>query len=436
YHWDNGVIDNVAFISPIGNSTYVVTGVDANGCQNTDQADVFVNALPIVQAGPDQEVCEGIAVVFSGAGALNYVWTGGILDNVPFVNAVGQYEFIVSGTDLNMCSNTDTAQLIVNPNPIVNAGLDIMGCEGQSITLNAIGTGNISWNNGVVNGVPFVQNVGVTVYVVTEVLGTGCSASDSLIVQIHPNPSVSAEDREICEGEGVALNGSGANVYMWTHGVIDGVEFYPSESDDYMVEGNSIYGCADSFIVRVTVHPAPIIDFKILKPSMTTVDPSTGFDNLSVGAVSYQWDFGDGSPYSTEFEPYHTFPDAGSGNYEVVLTGYSEFGCPGEKIKYIYVLQDYTIYVPNSFTPDANGVNEIFKPILEGFDEDEYTLYIFNRWGEIIFESHDMQVGWDGKFGRNGREDVQDGVYTWKVEAGFIDSSDSKIFVGHVSLLK
>jgi gliding motility-associated-like protein len=99
------------------------------------------------------------------------------------------------------------------------------------------------------------------------------------------------------------------------------------------------------------------------------------------------------------------------------------------------VFQDYTIYVPNSFTPDHNGVNEVFKPVMEGFDEDDFTLYIFNRWGDLIFESHDMQVGWDGTFARQDFQ-VQDGAYTWKIVAGLKDSSDSKIFVGHVVILK
>jgi gliding motility-associated-like protein len=99
------------------------------------------------------------------------------------------------------------------------------------------------------------------------------------------------------------------------------------------------------------------------------------------------------------------------------------------------VFQDYSIFVPNSFTPDNNGVNEIFKPILTGFDEDDFTLYIFNRWGDLIFESHNMEVGWDGTFARQDFQ-VQDGAYIWKVVAGLKDSSDSKIFVGHVVILK
>jgi gliding motility-associated-like protein len=91
--------------------------------------------------------------------------------------------------------------------------------------------------------------------------------------------------------------------------------------------------------------------------------------------------------------------------------------------------------VPNAFTPNNSGLNEVFKPVMTGFDENGYTMYIFNRWGNLIFETHDMEVGWDGTFHSDSYQ-VQDGVFTWKIEAKIKDSADTKIFVGHVSLLK
>ena len=79
--------------------------------------------------------------------------------------------------------------------------------------------------------------------------------------------------------------------------------------------------------------------------------------------------------------------------------------------------------------------NEIFKPVMTGFDPQDYTMYIFNRWGDLIFETHDMEVGWDGRFAGQDFK-VQDGVFTWKIQAGLKGSADSKLFVGHVSILK
>jgi gliding motility-associated-like protein len=435
YAWDNGVTDGILFNQLPGTVTYTVTGTDANGCMNTDQVDVTVNALPIVVAGPDQEVCEGTPVTLNGSGATGYSWSGGVVDGVPFALGIGQYQFVVTGTDLLLCDNSDTVSVLVNPNPIVSAGMDESICDGELVVLNAFGSPNLYWSNGVINGTPFQQVVGIVDYVVYDSLATGCTANDTVRVEVLANPVVTANDAIICEGDEVVLEGQGAVSYSWTGGIQDGVAFFPLNSGIYTVTGIGANGCSSEADANVTVHKAPVVQFKISDMSLTTLNPVTGFENLTTGATTYEWNFGDGSAESNEFEPTHTFPTEQAGEYEIILTAYSAEGCPGQAIKYIHVFQDYTIYVPNSFTPDHNGVNEVFKPVMEGFDEDDFTLYIFNRWGDLIFESHDMQVGWDGTFARQDFQ-VQDGAYTWKIVAGLKDSSDSKIFVGHVVILK
>ena len=392
-------------------------------------------ALPTVIAGPDQEVCDGTPVQLNGSGANSYSWTGGVVNGVPFVPVVGQYSFVVTGTDVSLCQSSDTVSVIVHPNPIVSAGMDQSICDGELVVLNAFGSPNLYWNNGVMNGIPFQQVIGVVDYIVYDSLPTGCSSNDTVRVEVLENPIVSANDVVICEGDEVVLEGQGAVSYSWTGGIQNGVPFFPTVSGTYSVTGVGANGCSSEADAQVKVYDAPHVDFKVLDLSLTTLNPVTGFENLTTGATSYIWNFGDGSAESNEFEPTHTFPTDQASEYQITLTAYSDKGCPAQAIKYVHVFQDYTIYVPNSFTPDQNGVNEIFKPVMEGFDEDDYTLYIFNRWGDLIFESHDMQVGWDGTFaGQDYR--VQDGAFTWKIIAGLKDSSDSKIFVGHVVLLK
>ena len=95
-------------------------------------------------------------------------------------------------------------------------------------------------------------------------------------------------------------------------------------------------------------------------------------------------------------------------------------------------------YVPNTFTPDDDNFNQTFKPIFtSGFDPFDYTLYIFNRWGEIIFESHDANVGWNGTYGSNSEiEMVQDGTYTWKIEFKTNANDERKMIIGHVNILR
>ena len=95
------------------------------------------------------------------------------------------------------------------------------------------------------------------------------------------------------------------------------------------------------------------------------------------------------------------------------------------------------LYVPNTFTPDGDDYNEVFLPVLtSGFDPENYVLFIYNRWGELIFESHNHLVGWDGTYGVGHKFPVQDGTYTWKIIVGEEDSRAKHTFHGHVNVLR
>ncbi len=112
YSWDNGVTDGVSFV-PTATSTYVVTGTDANGCDNSDSIAVIVNPLPTVDAGTSQTVCDSVQVTLSGSGAVTYSWDNGITNGVPFTQSIGTVVYTVTGTDANGCSNTDTVSVTV-----------------------------------------------------------------------------------------------------------------------------------------------------------------------------------------------------------------------------------------------------------------------------------------------------------------------------------
>lgn len=435
YTWNNGIIDGTPFTQSVGSVNYIVTGTDANGCTNTDTVNVQVNPLPNVNAGSDQEVCLGESVVLNAQGALSYAWTNNIFNGMAFTPPLGLTTYSVTGTDANGCTNFDNVNITVNPLPIIDAGPDQEVCEGSNITLTANGGANISWDNSVSNGIAFNPPLGSTSYIVTGENAYGCVNSDTVNVMVWTNPIVTAQDVEICLGEPVVLSGQGANFYEWNGGITDNEEFYPDHSEVFTVLGTDIHGCTDKAQAMVTVHSLPVVNFKIMNMSLTTLDPTTSFDNLTVGGQTYSWDFGDGSAIDNAFEPTHTFPDIGGQEYAITLTSVSEFGCIGEATKYIHIFNDYTIYVPNAFTPDHDDYNQVFKPVMQGFDPYSYTLYIFDRWGELIFESHDMEVGWDGTYARQNF-DVQEGTYTWKIIADLEYSSDTKIFVGHVNLLK
>lgn len=428
-------MDGIAFVPGVGAQIYTVTGTDNNGCQNTDQVEVTVLALPLVSAGMDQAVCEGTQLILNGNGADNYTWTNGVTNGVPFIQAVGTITYTVTGTDLNGCQNSDEVEIIVHPLPTPNTGADQIHCEGTAVTLSSPGGPQLTWDNGVQNGIPFIQNIGLVVYTVYDTTAFGCTASDEVRVEILPNPIINANGAEICEGEEVILMAVGAMSYSWSNGVQNGIAFYPGQSAVYRVIGTGANGCTTELDVFVQVHPKPMASFDWMNLDLSTTEPSTGFNNTSIGGSDFLWNFGDGSANSIEFEPFHEFPSEEGGIYGVSLTVTSPEGCVDEFTRFIDVKQDYNIFVPNAFTPDANGKNEVFTPILDGFDEQGYTLLIFNRWGQLVFESHNMEIGWDGSFAQR-YDQAQDGVYTWKVVAKVKKSGLRKEYVGHVSLLK
>lgn len=436
YIWNQGVTNGVPFLQDAGlDITYTVTGTTNLGCTNMDQVNIQTLVLPIIDAGLDQTICIGDSVLLSGSGAATYTWDNGIFDSVEFLPPVGTMLYTITGTDLFGCENTDQVSVTVNPLPVVDAGPDQTVCDLTFITLNGSGSNTPVWSNGIVNGIPFEQPVGMMTYYLYDTLSTGCFASDSLDIEVLPNPVVTAVGDAICYGESAVLSGQGAVNYSWTEAVMDNVLFYPTQTSSYTVTGIAANGCQDSETVIVVVYSNPIVNFTVVDSLMNTLNPITTFDNLSTGASSYEWDFGDGSAINTEFEPIHEFPYQNWAQYEIMLIGYSDDGCSDAAYQVATVTQEQTIYVPNTFTPDGDDYNQIFLPILQGYDENDYVLYIYNRWGELIFESHNMEIGWDGTYGAQ-KKIVQDGTYVWKIVVGFYDSTDAKMYTGHVSILK
>jgi len=181
----------------------------------------------------------------------------------------------------------------------------------------------------------------------------------------------------------------------------------------------------------------PYVDFTPSQTIITNANlDSTGFIsffNNTLGADTYLWDFGDGTQ-STDFNTSHTFNTSENGGFVVTLYGYSEYGCVDSASIVIQVRKEILYYVPNTFTPDGDEFNQTFQPIFEsGFDPHDWNMTIYNRWGEIIFESNNDEVGWDGTY--NGKI-VPQGTYTYKIEFGLDYTDAREIITGHVNLIK
>jgi gliding motility-associated-like protein len=199
----------------------------------------------------------------------------------------------------------------------------------------------------------------------------------------------------------------------------------------------------------VTAYPVPVAGFSpspdlttILSPTITITDGTAG------PAVLYVWDFGDGYTISgapntnipngtndgltigTFDNPIHTYADTGT--FEITLTVTNSFGCSDVITYTVRIEGDYIFFAPSGFTPNGDGVNDMFFPVGIGIDPSNYELLIFNRWGELIFESHNPALGWDGTY---KNEMSKQDVYVWKVKT--VDHTNKQHeYYGHVTLLR
>jgi len=191
--------------------------------------------------------------------------------------------------------------------------------------------------------------------------------------------------------------------------------------------------CVNSFthVNAICVEPDPIAQFTA-NPTQVEVNQEVTFTNFSSGAETYDWTFGDFTGVFNDVNPVYSYDQPGY--YLVQLIAYTDFGCSDTTGQAILVDQPLIFYVPNTFTPDNDEYNQTFMPIMtQGIDIFGYNLLIFNRWGEVMFESNDYQFGWDGTY---GGKIVPDGTYIWKIRYNVIGVDKPQEVMGHVNVLR
>ena len=165
---------------------------------------------------------------------------------------------------------------------------------------------------------------------------------------------------------------------------------------------------------------------------MPVTDPVFQFSNSSTGADTYLWNFGDGTN-SSATSPSHTYPQT-PGNYTVTLTATSANGCFDVTTQIVKVYEDLLFFIPNAFTPNGDEHNNEFKPVFtSGFDPYSFSMFIYNRWGEVVFESHDVNAAWDGTY--DGKV-VKEGAYTWTIQFRDSESDKKYKYDGHFMVLR
>ena len=470
----NGTGDIASFVaSNVGvySDTAVISVVPTvHGCVGPDLSFMFiVNPTPIVDSLLDQVLCHNTsiaAVQFSSpVFGTTYTW---INSNVSIGLSASGSGDIASFTALNPGTSletgtiavtpsalgcigiTDSLAITVNPLPEVIISGDTVVCDGETVTLSGIGpnTYMFTWNNGIADDTPFTPSLGLTTYTMIVVDSNTCVDSGfvSVLVNPLPIPSFWASD-PTCEPWEVALISTSVGDIVLNIWEIAGVEIASaSDSLNYIFSAAGLYdvslisvngfGCTDTIVYQdyISIVETPVAQFIPSSLEVNSINPEVSFENTSVYYLDFIWGFGDGVVNTSDVSPIHIFPDFNGGYYDVELVVENSVGCTDTAVINIRVIEELIFYVPNAFTPDDDDFNQTFNPIFSyGYEANDFRLSIYNRWGEIIFESYDPSIGWDGT---NNNEIVQDGVYTWKIECGLAKNSERKKFYGHVNVLR
>ncbi|MBK6481761.1 MAG: PKD domain-containing protein [Chitinophagaceae bacterium] len=429
------------YASPAQTTTYIVTGTDLAGCINTDTITINVLPLPFASAGSDTAICTGDSVLLQAGGGSNYLWqpTGSLSDSVisnPVAKPTVTTIYIVKVTDDSGCYDYDSVTIATYPLPIANAGEDQFVCLGDTIKLQATGGVQFLWvpatslsSATVDNPVATISgSITYTVYVTDE---NQCTGSDMIQLElIPPLVTMVSSDTVICTGGAALLSASGGNQYAW----------FPSESLDNPFTENPVATPINTTTYSVIIKDG-ICYSDTLQVKVFVSEPyvTAGEDAAVLAGTSFQLN-ATASPGLYSWTPSENLSCADCLNpiakplitttYTVSVTDSS--GCTAsDEITLSVSCTIDALYVPNAFTPDNNGHNDVLFVRSNGIIDITY-FRIFDRWGKMLFESDEIESGWDGTF--KGAA-MPAGVYLYTLQAS-CGSNNPILKQGNVTLLR
>lgn len=466
YIWINNGIDtlqqgNSASFSTdtLGPGVHQIHVVSSSAyCDYTsDSIAISVNNQLFTDAGNDTLVCYGDAAMIGGSpvstggtGPYSVSWSpAAALSNAtinnPVTNILGTTTFIMNVVDAFGCIGQDTVTVNVNPQMYANAGADTLMCVGDFIAIGGTPTGwggngnmNYAWSPNInitslIHANPMVTPTAAQTYYVVVTDGNGCQSMDSISITLDElEPAILQVNgaTEFCDGDSVTLsiNTPGATNYLWSTGEM-GNQITVTQPGTYSVQVAQYCGTAVSQSVNVNVWQVPEAGFT-LDPQKQIVNFPVEFTDTSSGPIAiWDWDFGDGNG-SGQQHPTHNYTALGT--YPVQLIIESPEGCRDTAYweNAVEIILKQTIYFPTAFTPNDDGLNDLFGAI--GINIIEFDLEIYNRWGSLVFKSNSINDWWDGTFhGEAAPEDV----YTYKVLAKFWTGEEIKQG-GSITLLR
>ena len=431
-----------------------------SGCTDTIISPVPIRVVktPVISATQSPSGCVPLTMNFNGnmlisdTSVINWQWafdngtvaTGQTLSPLVFNNS-GIINFSLTAVNSSGCSDTAYSSFEAYPKPIINAGADILICQGTGQTLTATGAPSFTWSPAAGLSCancpsPVANPDSLREYYVTGISAQGCSNRDTIKVGVKfPFQMQGGISDTLCIGQSGVLTVSGAATYAWSPTIGlntftgSSVTATPSVTTNYMVIGTDNKNCfTDTAYFPIKVYPIPTVtagaNQTINVGQTITLTPIISTDVTDVKWTPTSWVVSSITPSITVKPNLET-------QYKVTVK--NQGGCTASSLVNIYVLCDGSnIFIPNTFSPNGDGSNDVFYPRGTGL----FTIKqarIFNRWGEEVFarysfKANDANLGWDGTF--KGQKMSTD-VYVYMIEIQ-CDNNSTLTYKGNIALIK
>ena len=419
YLWNPGGQTTPA-VSNLSAGSYSVIVTDSAGCSLTSTVSITQPNATAPVVTPIEATCinndGSISVsVTGGTSPYTYLWNPGSNTNSS-VSGLSSGNYTVTITDANGCKDTISGNVGINKTFSVTITCQDSICKGQNVTLIASGATTYIWSNSSTSSSITISPTGTATY---WVIGSTGVCNDSIPYTVYTYKSISSNmpaTDTICPGKPIVLKvnvagGKPAYTYAWSNGIANDnpgpITVYPTSTTTYSVTVTDACNYITTDTTRVYVVPSGMVSF-IVTPDTLQPGQTLNFTNTSQNITNYLWSFGDGNS-STLGTPTHVYSVAGT--YQIILIGENSHGCPDTAVQDVYVTP--TINIPNIFTPNGDGINDIFYFNIEGATC--LHCHIYNRWGVLVYILNSVAEGWPGII-RQTNEQASDGVYYYILE--------------------
>jgi PKD repeat protein len=441
YNWRPNV-SSTNFCDTLPANLYTVTITDQNGCHVYATVPISSPEPVVTILNPADSICIGQtaqvgATASGGTAPYSFLWENLGYGSNHYVTPELTTDYTVIAEDINGClSSPQTVQILVQPPLDLTVITPNSVCLGESAILSATaqgGDGNyvFNWGDGTVTNNPQIVVAPAEDTDYTIVLTDGCgSPADTadVTVRVAPQPiiNITRTPNNGCSPISIQFDNNTNNYtysYLWNFDDDESGEnnFSEIKRPVHYYENPGYYevsltvttdqGCIDSGTINIQVKEAPIADFNAHPWTAGMMESNIHFNDESIGATAWLWHFGNDA-MSTIQNPNHVFSE--SGEIPVKLIAYNNIGCTDTVVKYVNIIEDHRFYMPTAINVRSPG-NDEFYPKGVGIDLNTYQMSVYNRWGEPIFITNDINEHWLGRYDQNKGEYVQQGVYTWVV---------------------